>query len=695
MSQAFHGGRLREAEHRFGTPVRLDFSVNTNAFWQPPALPPAVSAWAAATAYPDTDAGAAALRLAELHELDPSFVVPTAGAIEGLYLAVRLFQGKRACIPQPAFADYARACRAADVRVQSTPLPPPGLHPEEAQKWAGHHFREADLVVLGNPNNPTGRLWPHLDTLLAAPGLERVHWIVDEAFLEFTTGHPEASLLHRLQALPRVLVLRALTKSWAVPGLRIGFAASADPPTLAKLRALQPPWPINGIAEAWLAAAATCENRVCMLQSLETLPAVREALRAALAEIPGITPLDSDANFLLVHSARLSARELTSRLGRSGILVRACEGFEALDPERYFRIAVRSPADNRELCAALAAAVACPISGASAVGEPSEPRTPSPAARAPAALLARRRAMRAISVLGTSSNSGKSWLATALCAWFRKQGLRVAPFKAQNMSNHSAVTPEGGEIGRAQAAQAEACGLAPSVHMNPILLKPTGQSRSQLVRLGRAEGHVAAADYYKITESLWPTVTASLEHWKARCDVLVLEGAGSPVELNLLARDLVNLRPVRHLDAKWLLVADIERGGVFAQAAGTWALLSPTDRARCCGLVVNKFRGDKSLFADAARHFAPHFGAPLLGTLPFAPALQPEAEDSLALEPAAPSEGEPIHWIRSVSPPLQRSGHAPVVSGRGGSRAVGRHLRRARSSAHRDSAGFQGHPRGP
>jgi adenosylcobyric acid synthase len=214
------------------------------------------------------------------------------------------------------------------------------------------------------------------------------------------------------------------------------------------------------------------------------------------------------------------------------------------------------------------------------------------------------------------------------------------------MSNNSAVTHDGGEIGRAQAVQAEACGLAPSVRMNPILLKPTGKSGSQLVRLGRAEGHIQAADYYKQIETLWPTVTESLAYWENRCDALVLEGAGSPVELNLLQRDLVNLRPVHHLDGRWLLVADIERGGVFAQAAGTWSLLQPRDRERCCGLVVNKFRGDLRLFADAERHFAPHFGAPFLGTLPYRAQLQPENEDSLSEEPRAKQSGAPLHWIR-------------------------------------------------
>jgi adenosylcobyric acid synthase len=254
--------------------------------------------------------------------------------------------------------------------------------------------------------------------------------------------------------------------------------------------------------------------------------------------------------------------------------------------------------------------------------------------------------MKAISVLGTSSNSGKSWLATALCALLRRKGLKVAPFKAQNMSNNSFVTLDGGEIGRAQAAQAEACGLQPIVEMNPILLKPSGRLGSQLVLLGRATEHIQAAEYYKLVEELWPIVCQTLEFWRKRCDVLILEGAGSPVELNLISRDIVNLRPIHHLDGRWMLVADIERGGVFAQIVGTWGLLEPLDRARGLGVVVNKFRGDLSLFADARHCLAGRTSLPYLGVLPFSPKLQPESEDSLCQESEERGHGDTIAWIR-------------------------------------------------
>jgi len=254
--------------------------------------------------------------------------------------------------------------------------------------------------------------------------------------------------------------------------------------------------------------------------------------------------------------------------------------------------------------------------------------------------------MKAIAVLGTASNSGKSWFATALCASLSRRGFSVAPFKAQNMSNNSFATLSGGEIGRAQAAQAEACGLVPVVEMNPILLKPSGELGSQLIVLGKAVRHVQAAEYYRLIGTLWPIICGALEYWKRRCDVLILEGAGSPVELNLMSRDIVNLRPIHELDGKWLLIADIERGGVFAQIVGTWNLLARADQSRTLGVVVNKFRGDRSLFAGARQLLAEKVSMPYLGVLPFASEFQPESEDSLCRQAEVCSTGDLIAWVR-------------------------------------------------
>lgn len=255
--------------------------------------------------------------------------------------------------------------------------------------------------------------------------------------------------------------------------------------------------------------------------------------------------------------------------------------------------------------------------------------------------------MKSVSILGCGSGAGKSWITTAFCAWLRDQGVRVAPFKAQNMSNNAWVTLDGGEIGRAQAVQSQACGLNPTVEMNPILLKPSGSQGSQLIVLGQSQGHCAAAEYYRHFDRLWQTVTQVLDGWHERCDVLMMEGAGSPVELNLLERDLVNMRPCRYLDGRWVFVGDIDRGGIFAQLAGAWSLLPPEDRARSLGAIVNRFRGDPALFADPQRWLEPHApGFAVLGTLPYAPKLQPEEEDGLSADDWTRGSGELMAWVR-------------------------------------------------
>lgn len=233
---------------------------------------------------------------------------------------------------------------------------------------------------------------------------------------------------------------------------------------------------------------------------------------------------------------------------------------------------------------------------------------------------------------GTSSNAGKSWMATAMCAWLRREGVRVAPFKAQNMSNHSYPCRGGGEIGRAQVAQAEACGLEPEPAMNPILLKPHGNGTSQVVLHGRVWKTLSARAYYEHFDVLLAEVLRAYEDLARRFDLVVIEGAGSVSELNLRQFDLVNLGLAARIGAPWVLVADIERGGVFASVLGTIAVLRPEERALFRGFVINKFRGDMSLFDEGCRMLETMSEARCLGVFPYAADLRLDAEDSLALE---------------------------------------------------------------
>jgi adenosylcobyric acid synthase len=242
-------------------------------------------------------------------------------------------------------------------------------------------------------------------------------------------------------------------------------------------------------------------------------------------------------------------------------------------------------------------------------------------------------------VLGTSSHVGKSLLTTALCRIFAQQGLRVAPFKSQNMSLNSAATPEGLEIGRAQALQAEAAGIAPSVHMNPVLIKPSGDCSSQVVVQGKIWGQISAADYHqRRVEELLPIVRQSYETLASAFDVVILEGAGSPAEINLKQHDIVNMRMAEIADARCLLVGDIDRGGVFASLLGTVELLDSAERERILGFCINKFRGDLSLLEPGLRMMEERLGKPCLGVVPYLPGLALEEEDSVGLPSITRSE---------------------------------------------------------
>lgn len=225
-----------------------------------------------------------------------------------------------------------------------------------------------------------------------------------------------------------------------------------------------------------------------------------------------------------------------------------------------------------------------------------------------------------IMVLGTTSGAGKSWLVTALCRFYQRQGLRVAPFKAQNMSNNARVVarPDGGlgEIGSAQYFQALAAGAVPDVRMNPLLLKPEADTHSQVVLLGQVNHELTAMPWRGRSEKVWPTIAQSLDALRAENDVVVIEGAGSPAEINLHASDIVNMRVARYAQARCLLITDIDRGGAFAHLYGTWALLPADERALIHGFVLNKFRGDAALLAPAPQMLQELTGVPVVATLP-------------------------------------------------------------------------------
>jgi adenosylcobyric acid synthase len=234
--------------------------------------------------------------------------------------------------------------------------------------------------------------------------------------------------------------------------------------------------------------------------------------------------------------------------------------------------------------------------------------------------------------LGTGSDVGKSVLAAAYCRILKQDGFRVAPFKAQNMALNSFITPEGGEMGRAQVVQAEAAGVAPHVDMNPILLKPTCQMGSQVIVRGKSIGNYSALEYYQYKKELVAVVRESYERLAGQYDVIVVEGAGSAVELNLKDHDLVNLSMAAMAEARCVLVGDIDRGGIFAALLGSTLLMTPEERGRLIGFMVNKLRGDPRLFTSGIEIIESRSGLPVLGVIPYFDHIALQEEDSVALK---------------------------------------------------------------
>ncbi|RPJ81756.1 MAG: cobyric acid synthase, partial [Deltaproteobacteria bacterium] len=239
---------------------------------------------------------------------------------------------------------------------------------------------------------------------------------------------------------------------------------------------------------------------------------------------------------------------------------------------------------------------------------------------------------KSIAVFGTGSDVGKSIITTALCRFLFEKKIDVAPFKAQNMSNNSGVTPEGLEIGRAQIVQAEASGIPPHVDMNPILLKPTSEVGAQVVLLGKPLENLTAIEYHEKKKSFFSCASAALDRLRSVHEIVVMEGAGSCAEVNLMQQDIVNFRMAEYADAPVILVADIHRGGVFAQIVGTLACISAKEKERIAGVIINRFRGDLSLFDEGIQWLEKKTGKTIFGVLPWFHHIRIEEEDSVVIE---------------------------------------------------------------
>ncbi|MEW6350345.1 MAG: cobyric acid synthase [Thermodesulfobacteriota bacterium] len=604
MAQFTHGGHLGDLARKAGvSPSQIiDFSANINPLGPPPWLRSVVSAALASVVhYPDPECAELVAAVGRRYSAPAEEVLVGNGSTEILYLLPRVAGKCRAVVPVPSYSDYVTASRHAGLNVEHVLLPESEGFRLDCRALR-QQLRGDELVFLGQPNNPTGKLVDGAELRSLAEEHPETLFVVDEAFADFVDGMPTLT-----ENRPKnVAVLLSLTKIYAIPGLRLGCAL-ADAGLVAKVRALQPPWSVNTVAQAVGEAALPDEDY--RERSRAYLRACRDKLIEDLRSIPGLKVYPGAANFLLVKVERQDADAVTlaQRTLSNRIAIRVCENFDGLD-RRFCRVAVRNERENSLLVDALKRALGV------AARKRDRPRT------------------RAIMFQGTSSNAGKSVMTAALCRILLEDGYDVAPFKAQNMSLNSFVTLDGGEMGRAQVFQAQACRLEPDVRMNPILLKPNSDTGSQVIVRGKPVGNMDVEEYVRYKPAAFDSAKQAYDELAARHDVIVLEGAGSPAEVNLKHHDIVNMRMAEYARAPVILVGDIDRGGVFASFVGTMEVLEEWERAMIAGFLVNRFRGQESLLRDAFDFVRRHTGVCVLGVVPNLENLGLPEEDSVTFK---------------------------------------------------------------
>ncbi|MDK2847085.1 MAG: hypothetical protein PWP34_438 [Desulfuromonadales bacterium] len=603
-----HGGHLRQLAITAGLnpEALLDFSANINPLGPPEWLRSRISGSISSLVhYPDPEGQALIDAACRRYSVNAEEVLIGNGSTELFYLLPQALEVRHALIPVPSYVDYATAAGIAGLTIHTLPLAAGNgfCLDFEALETALKELRDTPVMVpLGQPNNPTGRSFDARRLRHLARRFPKATFVVDEAFADFVENFDSLTVNRPAN----VVVMLSLTKIFAIPGLRLGVAVAA-PSTVRKVKSLQPPWSVNTIAQR-VGEAALLDTAYTQ-QTRAAVSTLREELRCHLEQVPFLTVFPGEANFLLVRCDRtsLDARTLAGRLLKRGLAIRVCDNFDGLD-ERFFRVAVRTEPENRKLVEALSQELFM------------------------APLVKTRRHTPAIMFQGTSSNAGKSVLAAALCRIMLQDGYRVAPFKAQNMSLNSFVTRDGGEMGRAQVVQAQAARLDPDVRMNPILLKPNSDTGSQVVLCGKPIGNMKVMDYFRYKSEAFERVKESYDDLAADHDAIVLEGAGSPAEVNLKAHDIVNMKMALFAQAPVLLVGDIDRGGVFASFVGSMEVLSERERAQIAGFVVNRFRGQPDLLKDALDYTLQHTGRPILGVVPYLKDLGLPEEDSVGFK---------------------------------------------------------------
>ena len=613
MSKFIHGGEVEHYLDKYSIDLPLssiiDFSVNINFLTQNTDISRLIQfgsfEW---KKYPLlSELNEAYKQLATYHNCTADNIFAANGATELFYILLSALGIKTAGALSPSYTGYEEVASKMDI---------PFSYLTKHETFS--NLELPDIFFIGYPNNPDGSLCDHRELLELISQHPKTYFIIDESFIDFTR---EAFSFTSVLEYDNLIVVKSLTKFFSIAGVRLGVLFS-NSKIVNLLKAKDYPWHLNSLSIELLKVCY--KDRQFIKETIEETELCRKYLQGIVKRFGLEVIGESKTNFILLKA---EDNLLHKKLLREGIFTRVCSDFAELG-EQYVRIAVREMNDIKKLESALERVFNLNSS-------------PSPKSRA-----------KAIMVVGTTSNAGKSIVTTAICRILSNRGMRVAPYKAQNMALNSFVTSDGKEIGRAQAVQAKSARVNPTTDMNPVLLKPIGNKQSQLIVNGIATENVTARDYYSKKSNLKFVAREAYERLASEYDWVVLEGAGSPAEINLMKYDFVNMAAAEYADASTILVADIDRGGVFASIVGTILLLPDNYRRLIKGIIINKFRGDSSLLDSGINDVEQITGIPVIGVLPYLKDLKIEEEDSLGLDARGKTLAEALLNIKVVRLPM-------------------------------------------
>lgn len=639
---AIHGGTHREKGC-------FDFSASTSPLGMHPAAQAALAFFSLnpeeGSEYPDTESLFLRQKLGKFWNFPAENIVCSSGAADLIYAVTEVFtknpsagkiRSDSAFVLEPAFSEYEEAvkktCGGTCIKI-FTNENDGFLFSEKSLEGLDVAAKECSLFFAASPSNPAG-------TLLSFDDIQKIEnfckrngliFVLDSCFAQFsdTAEKTLRMIIDRKDCFKNLIILNAFTKFYGLAGLRLGYALCFSKNVADSLFGYMRPWAVSSVAQV-------CGCRIIDSELGEAYPAPMplqsassdwgEKVRSSvLSEVQkfydffdsvSVKYVRGRANYVLFYVQ--NAEAFDSFLKNHNCFLRRCEDFAGLG-ENWFRLSIKAPKDNDFLLELFANFWFANF----------WKKTIHKEASGDSSCKKKRRAV-PIMIQGTMSNAGKTLLVAALCRILKNDGFKVAPFKSQNMALNSGVTTDGLEMGRAQILQAFAAGIEPDVRMNPILLKPTGDSTSQVIVNGEVYATMSAADYFSYRKNLIPFIKDAYNSLADEFDVIVIEGAGSPAEINLRKDDIVNMGLAELVDSPVILAGDIDRGGVFASLYGTAALVSDSERNRIKGFIINKFRGDVKLLENGLSMIHSLTGIPVLGVVPYIDGLNLDDEDSLS-----------------------------------------------------------------